>query len=166
MAETQAGPAYKRLADELRSQIARGDLPVGSALPSASQLMKTHAVSTTVVRDALKILRDEGLVYGQAGKAVYVRATPEESAAERMSLDELTQGFHQLEERVTGLSAPADTAAIDELREEMVELRRSVAVLQAQLIELYGRVGQPYPRDKVPLRTEAAPDQSRRAVGG
>lgn len=166
MAQTQVGPAYKRLADELRSQIARGDLPVGSALPSASQLMKTHAVSTTVVRDALKILRDEGLVYGQAGKAVYVQATPEESATERKSLDELTQGFHQLEERVTGLSAPADTAAIDELREEMAELRRSVAVLQAQLIELYGRVGQPYPRDKAPLRTEAAPDQSRRAVGG
>ncbi|MFF7713465.1 GntR family transcriptional regulator [Streptomyces sp. NPDC007988] len=166
MAETQEGPAYKRLADELRTQIARGDLPVGAALPSASQLMKEHTVSTTVVRDALKILRNEGLVYGQPGKAVYVRATPEESAVERKSLGELTQGFQQLEERVAGLSAPADTAAVDELREEMAELRRSVAVLQAQLIELYGRVGQPYPRDKTPLKTEAAPDHSRRAVGG
>ncbi|MBT2367138.1 GntR family transcriptional regulator [Streptomyces sp. ISL-10] len=166
MAETQVGPAYKRLANELRSQIARGDLPVGAALPSASQLMKMHDVSTTVVRDALKILRDEGLVYGQAGKAVYVRATPEESAAERMSLDELTQGYQQLETRVAGLSAPTDVAALEELREEMAELRRSVAVLQAQLIELYGRVGQPYPRDKAPLKTEASSDQARRAVGG
>ncbi|MFE0037427.1 GntR family transcriptional regulator [Streptomyces sp. NPDC059015] len=166
MADTQVGPAYKQLANELRSQIAHGDLPVGSALPSASQLVKRHQVSTTVVRDALKILRDEGLIYGQAGKAVYVRATPDESAAERMSLDELTQGFQQLEARVDDLAVPTDVTSLGELREEMAELRRSVAVLQAQLIELYGRVGQPYPRDKAPLRTEAAPDQSRRAVGG
>ncbi|MFG2144272.1 GntR family transcriptional regulator [Streptomyces sp. NPDC048696] len=165
MAKAQEGPAYKRLADELRSEIARGVLPVGEPIPSASNLMKTHEVSTTVVRDALKILRDEGLIYGQPGKAVYVLATPDESKAKRHSLDELSDGFLQLQERVGELVVPTDASAVEELREEMGELRRSVAVLQAQLIELYGRVGQPYPRDKAPMKTEG-PEGSRRAVSG
>ncbi|MFD8034671.1 GntR family transcriptional regulator [Streptomyces sp. NPDC059717] len=166
MAEVQEGPAYKRLADELRSQIASGKLQVGAALPSASQLVKAHRVSTTVVRDALRILRDEGLVYGQPGKAVYVRATPEESASERLTLDELTDGFQRLHERLDELEPDTGRAALEELRAEIVDLRRSVAILQAQLIELYGRVGQQYPRDKAPLKSDDGSGNPRRAVGG
>ncbi|MET8808150.1 GntR family transcriptional regulator [Streptomyces sp. NPDC004546] len=166
MAEVQEGPAYKRLADELRSQIASGKLQVGAALPSASQLVKAHGVSTTVVRDALRILREEGLVYGQPGKAVFVRATPDESASERLTLDELTDGFHRIQEQLEELQPGTDRTAVEELRAEIVDLRRSVAVLQAQLIELYGRVGQPYPRDKAPLKSEDESGQPRRAVGG
>ncbi|MGW7203926.1 GntR family transcriptional regulator [Streptomyces sp. NPDC054837] len=165
MAEAQAGPAYKRLADDLRSQIASGTLKVGTALPSASQLMKQHDVSTTVVRDALKILKSEGLVHGQPGKAVYVRATPAASASERLTLEELSAGFQQLQGRVEVLEPSGDRSAVDELRSEITELRRSVAVLQAQLIELYGRVGQPYPRDKAPLKRDEGADGARRATG-
>lgn len=165
MAEAQAGPAYKRLADDLRSQIASGRLQVGAALPSASQLMKQHDVSTTVVRDALKILKNEGLIHGQPGKAVYVRATPTASASERLTLEELSAGFQQLQGRVEVLEPSDDRSAVDELRSEIAEVRRYVAVLQAQLIELYGRVGQPYPRDKAPLKRDEGADGARRATG-
>ncbi|WP_405807473.1 winged helix-turn-helix domain-containing protein [Streptomyces sp. NBC_00210] len=165
MVETQTGPAYQRLADDLRGQIARGDLSVGSPIPSASQLVKQHGVSTTVVRDALKVLRNEGLIYGQPGKAVYVRATPEESESERLSLQEVTDGLLQLQQQVAGLEPTTDATALEDLKEEMKDLRRSVAVLQAQLIELYGRVGQPYPHDKAPIKGAAAPERTRRAAG-
>jgi len=165
MGEMQEGPAYKRLAGELRSQIANGDLPVGAALPSASQLVKAHGVSTTVVRDAIRILREEGIVYGQPGKAVFVRATPDESVSERLTLDELTEGFQQIQERLEELEPGTGRAAVEELRAEIADLRQSVAVLQAQLIELYGRVGQPYPRDKAPLKSDDGPTRRRRAVG-
>ncbi|MFG2789110.1 GntR family transcriptional regulator [Streptomyces sp. NPDC048419] len=165
MAYLQEGPAYKRLADDLRSQIASGKLGVGTALPSASQLVKAHGVSTTVVRDAIRILREEGLVYGQPGKAVFVRATPEESVSERLTLDELTEGFQQIQEQLEGFEPGNGRDAVEELRAEIADLRRSVAVLQAQLIELYGRVGQPYPRDKAPLKSEDGSGHLRRAAG-
>ncbi|MET8074901.1 GntR family transcriptional regulator [Streptomyces sp. NPDC005303] len=165
MADLQEGPAYKRLADELRAQIAGGQLAVGEALPSASQLVKAHGVSTTVVRDAIRILREEGLVYGQPGKAVFVRATPDESASERLTLDELTEGFQQIQEQLERLEPGAGRDAVEELRVEITDLRRSVAVLQAQLIELYGRVGQPYPRDKAPLKSDGGSGRLRRAAG-
>ncbi|WP_432019015.1 winged helix-turn-helix domain-containing protein [Streptomyces sp. 1222.5] len=166
MAELQEGPAYKRLADELRSQIAGGQLEVGTALPSASQLVKAHGVSTTVVRDAIRILREEGLVYGQPGKAVFVRATPDESASERLTLDELTEGFQRIQEQLEGLEPGAGRDVVEGLRDEIADLRRAVAVLQAQLIELYGRVGQPYPRDKAPLKSDDGTGRLRRAAGG
>ncbi|WP_406443075.1 GntR family transcriptional regulator [Streptomyces sp. NBC_01613] len=165
MADLQEGPAYKRLADDLRSQIASGKLEVGTALPSASQLVKAHGVSTTVVRDAIRILREEGLVYGQPGKAVFVRATPDESASERLTLDELTDGFQRIQEQLGELEPGAGRDAVEELRDEIADLRRSVAVLQAQLIELYGRVGQPYPRDKAPLKSGDGSGRLRRAAG-
>ncbi|MGW1529260.1 GntR family transcriptional regulator [Streptomyces sp. NPDC001588] len=165
MAEVQEGPAYKRLADELRSQIASGKLQVGAALPSASQLVKAHGVSTTVVRDAIRILREEGLVYGQPGKAVFVRATPDESTSERLTLDELTEGFERIQHQLDALAPGAERDAVEELRVEIAGLRRSVAVLQAQLIELYGRVGQPYPRDKAPLKSDSGPARPRRVIG-
>lgn len=45
-------PAYQRVADDLRRQIAAGDLPVGSAIPSTAKLTKAYQVSYTVIRAA------------------------------------------------------------------------------------------------------------------
>jgi len=52
-------------------------------------------------------------------------------------------------------------SAVDELREEVSSLRRQVGVLQTQLIDLYARVGQPYPREDA----KPQPRSARRAVG-
>lgn len=165
MTETSGTPAYQRLANSLRSQIAEGALPVGSAIPSASQLVTEHKVSTTVVREALKVLSHEGLIYGQPGKGVYVLATPEQAQSERLTLEEVTAGLSELREQVADLEPSTDVAALDDLRSEIAEIRRAMAVLQSQLIDLYGRVGQPYPRDKAPIKGDSAPERSRRAVG-
>lgn len=74
-------PRYLEVADDLRSAIAGGTLPVGSELPSTSQLTARYGASTTVVRAAVKELRNEGLVRGQPGKAVYVTALPDSPPA-------------------------------------------------------------------------------------
>ncbi|MGP3979396.1 GntR family transcriptional regulator [Streptomyces sp. 8N114] len=163
MAETSAGPAYRLLAERLRRQIADGDLPVGSALPSARELIKQYGGSTTVVRDALKILREEGLIYGHPGKAVYVQATPEEAASDRASLEEVAHGLSEVREQLASVGSAATDIA--QVKKELSELRRSVAVLQSQLIELYGRVGQPYPHDKAPIKDQAAAPARKRAAG-
>jgi DNA-binding FadR family transcriptional regulator len=76
LAEHTGRPKYLELAEALRKAIAAGQYPVGTELPSTSRLTESFGVSTTVVRGAMRELRGEGLVVGQPGKAVYVRATP------------------------------------------------------------------------------------------
>jgi DNA-binding FadR family transcriptional regulator len=70
-------PKYVEVAESLRKSIARGQYPVGSELPSTARLTETFGVSTTVIRAAIRELRAEGLIIGQPGKAVYVRAEPD-----------------------------------------------------------------------------------------
>ncbi|WP_258903371.1 GntR family transcriptional regulator [Actinokineospora sp. UTMC 2448] len=68
-------PLHVRLADELRRRIARGVLPVGSALPSEAQLCAEFGASRGTVRQALSALRHEGLIGGGQGKPPVVRET-------------------------------------------------------------------------------------------
>jgi DNA-binding FadR family transcriptional regulator len=56
---------------------------VGDPIPSTAVLVGRHGVSTTVVRKAIELLRAEGSVLSQPGKAVYVIATPEQAAVQR-----------------------------------------------------------------------------------
>lgn len=67
------GPAYRRIADALRSQIRAGELPPGAKLPSLSELAEQHNVSTGVAREAIVILRAEGLLESRQGAGNYVR---------------------------------------------------------------------------------------------
>lgn len=69
-------PKYRQIADDLRAKITDGTYPVGTALPSTSQLMESYDVSVTVARAAVKELQNEGIAEGQPGKAVYVQREP------------------------------------------------------------------------------------------
>jgi GntR family transcriptional regulator len=65
-------PAYERIAREYREKITSGELKVGDKLPSITQLKAQYAVSETVVRNAMLILRTEKLVEGRPGSGVFV----------------------------------------------------------------------------------------------
>ncbi|MEV6317200.1 GntR family transcriptional regulator [Streptomyces sp. NPDC051776] len=162
MIDTIGRPAYQRVADDLRSQIASGALPVGEALPSTSRLVELYEVSTTVVRAAIKELRSEGLVHGQPGKAVYVKATPEETVGTRVGLEDLARALTEVREQVASLAEDKNSSTVTELREEVGELRRAVSQLQTRLIDLYSRTGQPYPHE-APRSSESG--ERRRAAG-
>lgn len=56
------------LAARLRGQILTGELAVGTQLPVERELAEITGLSRTVVRDALKILSQEGLVQTRAGR--------------------------------------------------------------------------------------------------
>lgn len=86
MDEVTGRPKYLHVADQLRRAISAGVHPVGSELPSTVRLTESFGVSTTVVRAAVRELRDEGLVRGQPGKAVYVTAEPRTAPNEEDSL--------------------------------------------------------------------------------
>lgn len=85
-------------------------------------------------------------------------------------IDSMHADFQRLEERlaeeVQELHRAIDPdrqnsdAAIDELREDTAVLKRQLATLQNHLVELYARLGQPYPHE-----TTASSERKRRARG-
>ena len=73
MAEFPGRPLYLQIADDIRRDILRGTRGPGAPLPSIAELVQQYATSTTTVRQALNVLRGEGLLYGQQGKGLFVR---------------------------------------------------------------------------------------------
>lgn len=65
-------PAYVQIATVLRGKITSGDLEPGAMLPSARELETTYSVSNIVARQAINVLKAEGLVYGVKGKGSFV----------------------------------------------------------------------------------------------
>ncbi len=65
-------PRYQALADELRSEILRGDYPEGE-FPTESALCARYTVSRFTVREALRALQSEGLISRKRGSGTVIR---------------------------------------------------------------------------------------------
>lgn len=61
---------------ELRQAIARGTFRPGAQLPTESELCQMLGVSRTVVREALRVLEEDGLVTRRHGVGTFVRDHP------------------------------------------------------------------------------------------
>jgi GntR family transcriptional regulator len=61
---------------ELRQAIARGTFPPGTQLPTEAELCQMLGVSRTVVREALRVLEEDGLVTRRHGVGTFVRDHP------------------------------------------------------------------------------------------
>lgn len=108
MVKKTGRPAYLQIADDLREQIRGGSLAPGALLPSTLQLASQYEASLSVVKMAVGILRNEGLVVGQQGKGVFVREDAEQARG------------------------PGDAAAVD-LASEVTQLRTAVRDLAQRL---------------------------------
>jgi GntR family transcriptional regulator len=75
---------YVRIARELRDGITSGQYPPGAQLPTLPELSALYRVSETTVRQALGILRSEGLIETRARAGTRVRERP---AVHRMPAD-------------------------------------------------------------------------------
>jgi GntR family transcriptional regulator len=124
-------PAYKQVADDLRRQIAVGELAVGAAIPSTARLTGSYGVSSTVVRAAVAQLRADGLLVGQPGKGVYVCATPDAVAERAVSVEELAVRVSEL----------CDLYEIERARREKLEAE--VARLGREAEAIRGRLDGP-----------------------
>ncbi|MGN6218859.1 MAG: GntR family transcriptional regulator [Microbacterium sp.] len=65
-------PAYLRIAEELREQIASGQLDPNDPLPPERDLCVDHNVSRMTARRALTVLESEGLIYRSATRGTFV----------------------------------------------------------------------------------------------
>lgn len=60
-------PAYRQVADQLRTLILRGELQLGERLPTEPELSTTFGVSRSTVREALRILASQNLISSKRG---------------------------------------------------------------------------------------------------
>ncbi|KUN27035.1 GntR family transcriptional regulator [Streptomyces corchorusii] len=67
-------PKYQRIADSLREAIQSGTYGPGDRLPGENELMATHGVARMTARQALSVLKDEGVAESRKGAGVFVRA--------------------------------------------------------------------------------------------
>lgn len=98
-------PRYPQIAEDLRRRILRGDLAPGAKLPSERVLAEQAGVTRGTVREAIKVLRAEGMVIPVHGSGVFVRDQPRMI---RLGRNRLSRG----ERARTGGTFSADMAAL------------------------------------------------------
>ncbi|WP_109448199.1 FadR/GntR family transcriptional regulator [Azospirillum sp. TSH64] len=76
---TRQTPLVTRIYQLLLAQISAGDFKPDERLPGENDLAARFQVSRPVVREALKRLRNDGLIYSRQGAGSFVRVAAEES---------------------------------------------------------------------------------------
>lgn len=71
-----AQPEYLRIAADLRHRITSGEWAPDTTIPTLPELADTYRVSETTIRNALKLLTNEGLIESRARAGTRVRPRP------------------------------------------------------------------------------------------
>lgn len=124
-------PPYVQVANALRAAILTKVFQAGDKLPSRAELAKKYAVAPMTVQNALRELRDEGLIVSRQGSGVFVRERTErpiglrphiERAFEQQKVTIDFAGFSG--ETLAGvIQEPLDKIRIGRLRPESIHVR-------------------------------------------
>ncbi|GJF03667.1 GntR family transcriptional regulator [Pseudonocardia sp. D17] len=80
-------PPYQQVANALRASILTRKFAPGDKLPSGPQLAEHYGVARMTVQQAIRLLRDEGLVVTRQGSGVFVRERTERPVGLRPHLE-------------------------------------------------------------------------------
>lgn len=114
---------YLMAADQLRQEIRSGRLKPGDQLPSSRELRETFGIANATVHAALRVLRDEGLIYSVQGRGTYVADAP--ATPTGPTPQEAADG--------KGGQLSAYTAALTEVRDQLRELSAVVSDLKRRV---------------------------------
>ena len=89
---TSDRPVYRQIADQLREAIREGRYGEGDALPSESALAETYGVTRMTARQAIDVLKNEGLVRSEHGRGVFVRRRP---TVRRLARNRFTKAWRE-----------------------------------------------------------------------
>src|SRR5215471_21612199 len=124
-------PPYQQVANALRAAILTRKLAPGEKLPSGNELAQRYGVARMTIQQAMRILRDEGLIVSRQGSGVYVRERTARAVALRPHVE---RAFEQPKVSIdfAGFSGetlhgvmqePLDKIRIGQLRPESITLR-------------------------------------------
>jgi GntR family transcriptional regulator, transcriptional repressor for pyruvate dehydrogenase complex len=125
---------YEQIVQQVEESIHKGALKAGDQLPPERELAEQFGVSRTAVREAVKALREKGLVEAYPGRGTFI--TDGSSYTIRQSLDRMMrsghEGFTSLAE-VREILEP-EIAALATTRageEDIAAMREQVAAMDA-----------------------------------
>ena len=72
-AEDDTRQPSQRIADEILLGVVSGDIEPGAQLPSTMALVEAYGVANQTVQNAMRLLKDEGLIYTVKGQGTFVR---------------------------------------------------------------------------------------------
>ena len=82
ISDTADTPIYQQMAEQIKAQILRGDLPPGTPLPPIRTIAKELRISVITVKKAWEQLEGMGLISTRVGRGSFVSALSEEQLRE------------------------------------------------------------------------------------
>jgi len=131
----QSSRLYEQIVEQIEQSVQRGDLKPGDQLPAERELAEQFGVSRTAVREAVKALREKGLVEAYPGKGTFITSgssNPMRQSLDRMMRSAQVDATSSLVE-VREILEPeiAALAAVRATEENLNSLRQAVAVMDA-----------------------------------
>ena len=133
----QSSRLYEQIVKQIEESILKGALKAGDQLPAERELAQQFGVSRTAVREAVKTLREKGLVESYSGRGTFI--TNGTSQAIKQSLDFMMRigqqdGLAQLAEVRQILEPEIAALAASRVQEQhLAMMREAVAVMDEAL---------------------------------
>jgi GntR family transcriptional repressor for pyruvate dehydrogenase complex len=124
---------YEQIVQQIEESIVKGNLRPGDQLPAERELAQRFGVSRTAVREAVKALREKGLVEAYSGKGTFI--TDGTTHAVRQSLDLMVkigqpEGSNHLAEVRAILEPEIAALAATRIQEpELATMREAVTMM-------------------------------------
>ena len=124
---------YEQIIQQIEGSILSGELKPGDQLPAERELAQRFGVSRTAVREAVKALREKGLVEAYSGRGTFI--TNGTSQAIRQSLDLMVKigqpdgSAHLAEVRTILEPEIAALAAVRAKPKHVAAMREAIAVM-------------------------------------
>lgn len=110
-----ASPMYTQVADAMRDRIVKGVWSLNTQIPSLPELANEFGVALVTIRQAIGLLRDEGLLRPAQGKGTFVEKKPQTHPKMRVetSLQNLAELYRKLNPKITPLEDGFGTPNIE-----------------------------------------------------
>ncbi|GAA1289725.1 MULTISPECIES: GntR family transcriptional regulator [Streptomyces violaceusniger group] len=132
-----ARPPYQQAAEAIRAEIKAGKLKPGEQLPSHRELQERFGIANMTARSALRVLREEGLIYTVQGRGSYVV----DAIGPGGELIEIKQ-YTSPESAIRAGEAPESTEPTGTLTEALLEVRDQLRTLNAEVQTLKREVAE------------------------
>ena len=133
----QTSRLYEQIVQQIEDSIHKGALKEGDQLPAERELALQFGVSRTAVREAVKALREKGLVEAYPGRGTFITSATSNSI--RINLDRLVKGgqpegaAHLTEVREILEPEIAAMAAARADAENLAALHEAVGIMDAAM---------------------------------
>jgi GntR family transcriptional repressor for pyruvate dehydrogenase complex len=126
----QSERLYEKVVEQIERRILSGELKIGAQLPSERELSEQFGVSRTAVREAIKALREKGLVEVRPGHGTFI--TNDTSQAARNSLGLMLRIGHS--------DSSKDLVEVREMLEPQIAAQAAILATDEQIAVMQAAV--------------------------